>query len=259
MNSGFVRYRNGTAESIDSINVIGQAYANAETTFWANSEEPSALDISDLNDLLGLDEASLEDCLHGEQRPRIDEFEKYIFLVLYGLAGLDDPSEFNPRKLASFCNSSYFITVHREPLRTLRTNIDHGSRYIVSALARGEYDNISDSLEWRFSHVRDHSTQVIDLVDTLRERLQSIRDNYHTALAERTNAIMRTLTRFAMVMLPLTFLTGVYGMNLPLWSSPEYPHSFWIVVGGMLTLAVGLVLYFRRNNGLIEPYTLFVE
>ena len=243
-------------------------------------------------------------------------------MVFYGLVGLDDPSEFDPRKLAAFCGKRFLITAHREPLRTVRAVLDRCGRSTANALgkgidsilydiidgmvdkyvvvadryegelerleeqsldpgvdeqilansgsvrrdllhlrslatsqremltpvARGEYDYVSDSLEQRFSHVRDHLSQVIDLVDTLRERLNGIRDNYHTALANRTNAIMKTLTIFATIMLPLTFIAGLYGMNLPLWPPPEDPLSFWGVIGSMIVVAAVLLVYFRRKK-----------
>ena len=86
---------------------------------------------------MGLGEASLEDCLHREQRPRIDGFDDYVFIVLYGLVGLDDPSEFNPRKLAAFCGTRFLMTVHREPLRAVRTVLDRCRRNASGLLAKG--------------------------------------------------------------------------------------------------------------------------
>ena len=101
MIKGFARFGDGRSEPIGSAQDLGKAWRDEEARLWVDFEEPTDDDVRDLKDLMGLDEASLEDCLHGEQRPRIDEFEDHIFIVLYGLVGLDDPSEFNPRKLAA--------------------------------------------------------------------------------------------------------------------------------------------------------------
>ncbi len=324
MISGYARFHDGRGEPLASIQDLRRAWTEEESTFWADFEEPAEADLFALRDLIGLDEASVDDCLHGDQRPRIDEFKEYMFIVVYGLGGLDEPSEFNPRKLAAFCGTRFLITVHREPLRTVRTVLDRCSRNAASALAKGvdsilyaiidgmvdkyvgfadryevqleelegksldltvderiladsaalrhdllrlrslatsqrelltpvangEYDYVSEALEQRFSHVQDHLSQVIDLVDTLRERLHGIRDNYHTALANRTNAIMKTLTIFATILLPLTFIAGLYGMNLPLWPPPDNPMSFWGVLLFMVVVAAVLLGYFRRKKWL---------
>ncbi len=327
MISGFARLSDGTVERIESVDDLAAAWAKEDAVVWVDYLQPTEPDLRALKDVLGLDEASLEDCLYGEQRPRIDEFDTYIFLVLYGLVGLEDPDEFDPRKLAIFFGSRFLITVHQEPLRTIHTilersnrgagstrgglskGVDHllhmiidgmvdkyvfiadkyeaqletledasldpladeqvlvdsaglrrellqlrslavSQRELLTPIVKSEYDYISESLEQQFKHVRDHLTQVIDLVDTLREQLHGIRDNYHTAVANRTNAIMKTLTIFATILLPLTFIAGVYGMNLPLWPPPDHPLSFWAVMGVMLVLGVSLLLYFRRKHWL---------
>ncbi len=324
MISGFALSHDGRGEPIASVEDLRRVWADENSKLWIDLEEPGEADLVALKDLVDLDPASVEDCLHGDQRPRIDEFNDYMFIVVYGLVGLDDPSEFNPRKLAAFCGKRFLITVHQEPLRTVRTVLDRCNRNAAGALAKGvdsilysiidgmvdkyvgvadryeseleeleekslnptvderiladsatvrhdllrlrslatsqrelltpvakgEYDHVSESLEQRFSHVRDHLSQVIDLVDTLRERLHGIRDNYHTAIANRTNAIMKTLTIFATILLPLTFIAGLYGMNLPLWPPPDHPLSFWGVLLFMAAIAAVLLVYFRRKNWL---------
>ena len=113
MLAGFVRFRDGSCKPIISVRDLSQAWTDQDARFWVDFEEPTDADLREVRNLIGLDEASLEDCLHGEQRPRIDEFDDYMFIVLYGLVGLDDPSEFNPRKLAAFCGNRFLITVLR--------------------------------------------------------------------------------------------------------------------------------------------------
>jgi magnesium transporter len=98
--------------------------------------------------------------------------------------------------------------------------------------------------------VRDHLLKVIEQVDGLRELANGVRDNYHAALAMRTDAIMRTLTVFASVLLPLSLIAGIYGMNLPLWPEGDHPASFWTVIGGMAVIAGGLLWYFWRRGWL---------
>lgn len=123
-------------------------------------------------------------------------------------------------------------------------------RELVMPLADGECDYISGTLALRFRHVCDHLTQVIELTDVQRERLHGVRDNYHMTLTARTNIIMRTLTLFASIMLPLSFVAGVYGMNLPLWPPPHSPWTFWGVLGVMAGIATILLLWFRQRKWL---------
>lgn len=321
---GFARHADGTTETLESIDALRAAWAREGSIVWADFESPTEADLREFGSVIDVDKESLEDCLTGEQRPRIDEFDGYIFIVLYGLIGLEEPDEFDPLKLSIFFAPRFIITVHREPLRTLRTltakarrdpapvladdtdgvlytiidsmadkyivvaeryesrlealeeasldpdvneSILHDSaglrgellslrtlavsqRELLAPIAGGEHDHVSETLERRFRHVQDHFSQVVELIDRLREQLHGVRENYHTAVANRTNTIMKTLTIFATILLPLTFIAGIYGMNLPLWPPPEDPTSFWIVVGCMAAIAVVMLAFFRRKHWL---------
>src|SRR5262249_8151204 len=105
---------------------------------------------------------------------------------------------------------------------------------LLRPLMLGEYDFVSSSLSHQFQHVRDHLSQVIDTVNNLRELLGGVYQNYHSALAGRTNEIMKVLTIYTGTLLPLTVIAGIYGMNLPLWPGPENPWSFWVVLAIMI-------------------------
>ncbi len=123
-------------------------------------------------------------------------------------------------------------------------------REMLTPLARGEYEHVSELLALRFRHVTDHLHDATEVIDQLRDRLHAVRDNYHTALTNRTNAIIKTLTIFAAIMLPLTLVAGIYGMNLPLWPPGDHPASFWTVLAIMLLITGGLLVYFRRRGWL---------
>jgi magnesium transporter len=121
-------------------------------------------------------------------------------------------------------------------------------REMMQPVARGDYDYITEALEHRFGQVRDHLEKVVGQIDTLRERIYGIRDNYHSALALRSNDIMKALTIFAAILLPCSVIAGVYGMNLPLWPPPEHPWSFWFVLGLMIVIPGALLYLFRRKK-----------
>ncbi len=324
MFTAYVRLSDGNTEPIESIGALPDALAEDGEVVWADLEDPTEEELLSLGRAIGADEAALEDCLHGEQRPRIDEYEDHIFVVLYGAIGPEPEVRFEPRKLAIFCGKRFLITVHHEPLRSIGairercvrhpanvlaggidaflhhiidTLIDNfvamadtyetrleeleeqslsrdvdgsiledvldlrrdllelrgvaaSQRELLTPLAEGGFDYISEGFTRRFSHVRDHLIKVVEMIDSQRERLAGVRDNYHSALTVRTNEVMKTLTVFAAVLLPLSVVTGIYGMNLPVWPPAEEPLSFWIILAGLIAMGGGLLLYFKRRGWL---------
>jgi magnesium transporter len=96
--------------------------------------------------------------------------------------------------------------------------------------------------------VRDHLTQVVEQIERLRELLNAARDNYHSAIADRMADTIKTLTVFASVLLPLSLVAGVYGMNLPVWPPSGETWSFWAVLGAMVVIGAALLTYFRSRR-----------
>ena len=123
-------------------------------------------------------------------------------------------------------------------------------REAIRPLARGECDYVAPTLGRRFSHVTDHLTRVVELTDSLREVLGAIRENYQSLIARRTNEIMRTLTILSTILLPMSLIAGIYGMNVPLWPDVNGPYSFWLVLGLMAVVGLSMGLYFRSRRWL---------
>lgn len=121
-------------------------------------------------------------------------------------------------------------------------------REMLAPIARGEYDYIAENLDLQFSHIHDHLSETVEQIDSLREHLQGVHDNYHAAITSRINATMRTLTVFAALMMPLTLIAGIYGMNLKIWPSERHPGGFWAVLGLMALVAGVLLHWFRRKK-----------
>ena len=94
----------------------------------------------------------------------------------------------------------------------------------------------------------------MDTVDMYREQVGNLLELYHTGVSNRMNEIMKVLTVFAAIFIPLSFLAGVYGMNFNTEAGPlnmpelafRYGYiSFWVVA---VTVGVGLLWYFRRKD-----------
>lgn len=123
-------------------------------------------------------------------------------------------------------------------------------RELVLPFAKGQYDHVFEGLDGDFYHVRDHLMHVVEVIDNLRELLHGVRDNYHAVLANRMNEIMKTLTIFASLFLPLTLIAGIYGMNTPLWPNVEAPATFWTIIGAMGVVVLSMFGYFRWKRWL---------
>jgi magnesium transporter len=138
------------------------------------------------------------------------------------------------------------IQLRRELLELRRLAM--AQREVIGPLARGECDYVAKTLGRRFSHISSHLTKTIELSDSLREILSSVRENYQFTLTRRTNEIMKTLTIFASIVLPLSFIASVYGMNLQTVPHIDDPWGFWVVLMGMGVVGLSLWIYFRGRN-----------
>jgi magnesium transporter len=127
-------------------------------------------------------------------------------------------------------------------------------REMVGALARTDSELVREQTVVWLRDVYDHTVQIIDVVETMRETSGQLVDLYMSSVSNRMNEVMKVLTVIATVFIPLTFIVGVYGMNFdtaagPL-SMPElawawgYP-AVWLV---MIGVAVAMVAMFRRRG-----------
>jgi magnesium transporter len=124
-----------------------------------------------------------------------------------------------------------------------------GERDVVRELARSEAW-IAPEAYMYYEDVGDHLARIADEVDTYFEVATGIMDIYLSSQNNRMNEIMKQLTVVATIFMPLTLLSGIYGMNLVrgMWPQPESAWSFAAVVGAMLVIAAGMLWYFRRRK-----------
>lgn len=121
-------------------------------------------------------------------------------------------------------------------------------RELISGLQRGESQLITDTTDIFLRDVYDHTIQIIDTVETLRDVLSGLLDLYMTSIGNRMNEIMKVLTIMATIFIPLTFIAGIYGMNFDHMPELHWPWSYpllWLV---MLVVAGGMLVYFRRKR-----------
>ena len=122
-------------------------------------------------------------------------------------------------------------------------------RDVVGRLARREFPIISESLSYRFRDVHDHLVRLVDEALFFQDRVTSLLDAHLSQVSNQLNGVMKVLTIIATVFMPLTVLTGLFGMNVDLPYLPGGKAAqFWWITGFMFVLAGGMLVYFRRNR-----------
>ena len=124
-------------------------------------------------------------------------------------------------------------------------------RDAVGRLARREFPMITDELTYRFRDVYDHLVRLADEATLLQDRVTGILDAHLSTISNRLNLVMKVLTVMSTIFLPMTVLTGMWGMNVPL---PMFPGGeamqFWWVAACMVVIAGAMLVVFRRNGWL---------
>jgi len=122
-------------------------------------------------------------------------------------------------------------------------------RDLLRGLAR-ERGVVSEEAYRYFQDVGDHLARVEDSIETHRDVAAAAMDIYLSSQSNRMNEIMKQLTVVATIFMPLTLISGIYGMNVVrgMWPPVSDVWSFWGVMGSMAVIAVAMSLYFRRKN-----------
>lgn len=96
----------------------------------------------------------------------------------------------------------------------------------------------------------DHTVQVIDTIETMRDLLSSLMDLYLSNVSNRMNEIMKVLTIIATLFIPLTVIVGIYGMNFEYMPELRWRWGYPAVMLLMAIVAGGMIMYFRRKSWL---------
>lgn len=121
---------------------------------------------------------------------------------------------------------------------------------IVEQLERIEHPIVHDDLEEYFGDIADHLYRERDIIDENYEIINSLADTADTLASHKINEVMRILTVLSVIMLPLTLLSSIYGMNFDVLPLSENPAGFFIISIVMVIIAVLMLIYFRRRHWL---------
>ena len=285
---------------------------------WADVSDPTSRDFEELAEEFGFHHLSIEDCQNAHQRPKVEEYTGYYFIVLYEaeLAGPTDRLEL--RELNIFLGKNYLVTVHSRPIRAIATaarlwhewtdRAEQGSGLLAYLLIDGivddylplldiiseRMDDLEDSIfgEWRaeviedifsikkkllylrrsitplrdvfntmlrreqpifprethvyFQDVFDHLIRVADTIDSLRDMLSSTMDAYLSVSGNRMNKIMKRLTSISTILMSVTLIAGIYGMNFAFMPELRWRFGYVFALTSMVAVGVALYAYLKR-------------
>jgi len=293
---------------------------------WVNIEHPGSVERAWLEENFDFHALDLEDVTSRNQRPKIDVYDEYLFIVLH--LPVFDPTA---RRLGSgeldvFVGPGYVVTIPNQPLQPVeylfercRTKEElreqlfaRGSGYLLYRLVDDSFDycfpmlrkigNKLDALEDEifegrseevvrdisnvkqeiinfrkvirpqrpvlrdlekvkgrylapvdmeiyFDDVVDAHERIWDMLENYKEVVEALGETNESVISHRVNDILRVLTSISVVVLPLTLIASIWGMNVGVPGEGDQT-DFYVIVGAMLVMFLGMVAYFRRRGWL---------
>ena len=121
-------------------------------------------------------------------------------------------------------------------------------REVLSRLEKLDSDFIDEKTRNYFRDLYDHVTQVSENIEIYREMTWGLMDMYMTTISNRMNEVMKVLTIIATIFIPLTFIAGIYGMNFEFMPELQWKYSYFILLGVMLAIFIGMIYYFKKKK-----------
>ena len=299
---------------------MGKIVQSGEGLLWLDIINPVKADLDMLENIFGLHPLTLEDCMTTIARPKIDQFEEYMFIVLHAAATTSRAQRVRTIELNICLGKNFVITIHQEPIKGVEAALDRtqknlgmmskGSdtlihliidslvdnylpvldamdskisnietqvlknptqktlanifaakkdilylrrfigpqRDIVNILSKEDFQFINAKTRVYFRDVYDNMIFINDTIDTYRDVVNGALDAYLSTISNRTNDIMKVLTIIATIMMPLTLITGIYGMNFTKMPLLKWEWGFFSVSAFMIVLGIGMLVYFRRKE-----------
>ncbi|HEX2927121.1 MAG TPA: magnesium/cobalt transporter CorA [Ruminiclostridium sp.] len=157
--------------------------------------------------------------------------------------------EFAEDELVIRTSSKTLRTIHRLKKQALYLHkAVWPLRDVLSSLERGESNLINDDTVIYIRDLYDHIVQIMDTTETIRDILSSMLDIYLSSTSNRMNEIMKVLTIFSTLFMPLSFIVGLYGMNLKNMPELSWPYMYPILWLIMVGIAASMIFYFKKKK-----------
>lgn len=121
---------------------------------------------------------------------------------------------------------------------------------VINTLNKKDLRLIDDQLQKYFSDIYENAVKIYETFETYRDLMGNLREAYQSSIANRANDIMRVFTAITTIFMPLTVITGIYGMNFDHMPELHSRYGYFAVIGLMLTLGCGMMYLFRKKEWL---------
>jgi magnesium transporter len=176
----------------------------------------------------------------------IDAIVDNYFLVIDQIGDTLDQLE---NELLDNLQRETFNNTHalKKELMTLRRSV-WPMREVVSKMERGHYFKINEELNIYIRDLYDHTIEVIDSIEVYRETVGDLVNLYQSMSSNKMNEVMKVLTIISTIFIPLTFITGLYGMNFDYMPELQWRYGYHMVWGISITLVVIMLVVFRKKK-----------
>ncbi|MFY9268436.1 MAG: magnesium/cobalt transporter CorA [Candidatus Manganitrophaceae bacterium] len=123
-------------------------------------------------------------------------------------------------------------------------------REILNRLSRDPFPVVSSKATVYFRDVYDHLARITDLSESYRDLVTSALDAYLSVVSNRLNEIMKLLTVFTATLMPLTVISGIYGMNFQNMPELQSRYGYFVILGVMAAMTIGMLFFFRKKKWL---------
>ena len=123
-------------------------------------------------------------------------------------------------------------------------------REVIDRFERMQSDIVQESTRTYLRDVYNHSVQVMDNIEGLREMIGGMLDTYLSSIGNKMNEVMKTLTIIASIFIPITFIAGIYGTNFSYVPELEWDGSYFVMIGVMIMIVMVMILWFKKKKWL---------
>ncbi len=112
----------------------------------------------------------------------------------------------------------------------------------------GSVEGFAENMEDYWGNILDYYQRMWDMTEDYEELIEGLSKTFDSLQTNKINEIMKVLTMVSAILLPLTFITGLYGMNLDWLPYSKGPYSFWVIITSMFIIATTMIFYFKRRK-----------